>query len=358
VSQWTHLRYSLKAGFGFWPLRLHDAIQNRRFANAEQRFLVVRHPSKNPHFYNVLLRWLERRLPEVRARFELRTIPFHLRTGSRYVLHVPWLQDPVQRWSPSAFRQANQLAAECDERHIPIINRVDRLTNAIKSTGARLIASVGIRTPKMVQIDNPQQFRETRGGLNLPLLVREDWGHGGLVFRVETADEVRKLPLERFSHPVAVEFVDVKSQHDGLYRKYRYVAAGDLGIAHRLHVGKHWKVKGTGDEYSPALCDEELAYTSGLDPNHRQLQAARQALGLDFVAFDYSYDPQGELIVWEANPYPHIYFPGPASRRPHRRTATIRTLAAMVHLYLRRVGLAVPSAIEDLLADPSNAHGC
>ena len=347
MSERSHLRYSLKAMLGNWPLRLHDAIQNRRFAKADQRILIVRHPSKNPFFYDVLLHWLEEHFPAVRSLFELRTIPFRLRQGSRYVLHVPWLQDPVQKWSPTAYRHANRLAAECDDRGIPVINRVDRLTNAVKSTGARLIGSVGIRTPKMVLINNVDEFRETQGGLELPLLVREDWGHGGLVCRADTPAEVQQLPLQRFSRPVAVEFIDVQSRHDRLYRKYRYVAAGDLGIAHSMHVCKGWKAKGTEAENTDALRDEELAYTSCPDPNHKQLQVAREALGLDFVAFDYSYDLAGRLIVWEANPYPHIHFS--SGRRIYRRPATIRTLAAMASLYLKRASLTVPSEIEELL---------
>jgi hypothetical protein len=352
VNKQSHLRYSLKACLGHWPLRLHDAIQNRRYAKADQRFLIVRHAGKNPFFYDVLLRWLAEHFPDVRSRFELRAVPYHICSRSRYVLHVPWLQDPVQRWSPSAYRQANQLAAECDERRIPIINRIDRLINATKSSGARIIGSVGIRTAKTVLIDNLQEFRETQGGLNCPLLVRENWGHGGLVYRVNTPAEVRQLPLERFLRPVAMEFIDVQSPVDRLFRKYRYVAAGDLGIAHSLHVCKDWKAKGAEAECSPSLCDEETAYTSRPDPNHVLLQAARVKLGLDFVAFDYSYDTQGQLIVWEANPFPHIHFPG--SRRAYRRTATIRTLAAMVSLYFRQAQLAVPMGIEDLLVEPAN----
>lgn len=338
---------------GRWPLKLHDAVQNRRFVKAEKRFLIVRHPGKYPHFYNVLLHWLEEQYPDVRAFFDLRSLPCRIPDWSRYVLHVPWLQDPVQRWSLSGYRQANRLAAQCDQRQIPIINRVDRLLNTAKSTGARLIGSTGIRTPKMVRIEDARQFRETHGGLELPILVREDWGHGGLVCRADTLAEVRKLPLRRFSRPVAIEFIDVQSHHDRRYRKYRYLAAGDLGMALSLHVCKDWKSKGGQAEFSEPFRDEELAYTNDPDPNHEQLQAARKALELDFVAFDYSYDHQGKIVVWEANPYPYIHFP---ARRLYRRQLTARTLAAMVNLYFQRAGLATPLGIAHLLALPSNSH--
>ncbi len=295
----------------------------------------------------MLLHWLEQEFPEVRALFELHSIPCRIVDWSRYVLHVPWLQDPVQNWSPSAYRQANALAAQCDQRRIPIINRVDRLPNAAKSIGAQLIASAGIRTPKMVRIENPEQFRETRGGLDLPILLREDWGHGGLVCRADTPADARKLPLRRFARPVAIEFIDVQSPHDRRYRKYRYLAAGDLGLPISLHVCRDWISKGGMADFSNQFSEEEIAYTSRPDPNHAAFQLARKALGLDFVAFDYSYDHHGQLVVWEANPYPYIHFP---IRRLYRRSLTTRSLAAMVDLYFRRAGLDVPAGIADYLA--------
>jgi hypothetical protein len=202
----------------------------------------------------------------------------------------------------------------------------------------------------MARIDCPRRFRETRLGLSLPLIVREDWGHGGRICRADTLREVRELKPERFSRPVAVEFIDVRSPRDGLYRKYRYIAAGEVGVSHSMHVCRDWRAMGTGAEYGNELRDEELHYTSNPDSNHEQLQRAREALGLDFVAFDYSYDPQGRLVVWEANPYPHLHFP--RARRIYRLPAIENTLAAMVRLYLDRGGLPTPHEIEQLLASP------
>jgi len=54
------------------------------------------------------------------------------------------LQDPVENWSPRAHRWSVALAAECDQRGIPVINRVDRISNSVKPVGVRLIAGAGI----------------------------------------------------------------------------------------------------------------------------------------------------------------------------------------------------------------------
>jgi hypothetical protein len=70
----------------------------------------------------------------------------------------------------------------------------------------------------------------------------------------------------------------------------------------------------------------------------------REALGLDFVAFDYGYDHENRMVVWEANPYPFI--PAFSRRRlAYRNTALDRTLAALLALYLEAGGLAIPEQL-------------
>jgi hypothetical protein len=333
-------------------LARHDAQQNRCLATSDQRFLVTRHAGKLPHFYDVLLDWLREFHPQVRAHFELRQVNCRIRDWSPYVLHLPWLQDPVQSWSPTAYRQAHQLAAACRAHGIQTINPVDRLANASKESGARLIGATGIRTPRIMRITDRREFRETRYGFDFPLIVREDWRHGGRVHRADSQAEFNRIPLWRLRRPIVLELIDVRSRRDGLCHKYRYVAAGELGIPQSVHPCKSWFAKGSHVEFSERLRDEELAFITQPDPNHARLQAARKALELDFVAFDYSYDHEGHLVVWEANPYPLIHFG--SHHRQYRWPAVARVLAAMARLYLVRAGLEVSAALEhDLEFNPA-----
>jgi hypothetical protein len=349
----SDIRYRTKAAFANLPLAWHDARRNRQFVAAAERFLIVRHSGNKPHFYDVLLKWLQANHPSVRARFELRQLNCSIRDWKRYVLHVPWLQDPVQAWSPTAYVQANRLAAECDARGVPIINRVDRLSNAGKVEGAQRISSTGIRTAKMERITDHELFREICCGLEFPLFVREEWRHGGPIHRADSRTEAQRLPLWQFRRPVAVELVEVQDPRDGLFRKYRYAATGDRGFPVSMHPCRSWYAKGSHTEFNDSLRDEELAFLSQPDPNHLRLQAARRALGLDFVAFDYSYDRGGNLIVWEANPYPHIQFG--SIHRQYRWPAVARLLAAMSCLYLSHAGLDVPAKLEEQLQFDSRA---
>jgi hypothetical protein len=78
------------------------------------------------------------------------------------------------------------------------------------------------------------------------------------------------------------------------------------------------------------------------------LQRARRALGLDLAAFDYGYTPDGQMIVWEANAFPHFSF---ATRSLiYKNPAMHRTMLAIVHLYFAAAGLPIPAEVDDGLA--------
>jgi hypothetical protein len=328
-------------------VRIHDRSVNRRWVTTGKRFLIVRHAGKDPDFYDVILGWMEEHFPEIRGLFELRLLPCWVFDWSPYALHVPWLQDPVEAWSPRAYRRACRLAAACDERGIPVVNRVERLSNATKFETATRLSHAGIRTPAMRVIDDHREFRETRAGLALPLFVREDAGHGGPMLRVDSEDDLRALPLERFRRPIAVELIDVRSPEDGLYRKFRYVVAGRVGVPHHMQVTRNWITRGTIRVHDATTRAQEEAYFNEPNPHHELFQRARAALGLDFVAFDYGFDRRGELIIWEACPYP--FFHMPTGRLSYLVPAMQRSVAAVVHLYLERAGMAVPPCLEELL---------
>jgi len=349
----------------------------------EPRFLVVRHARRKRHFYDVVLNWVAERFPRLRALFDVWDLPDEtardfphrpdllvwrrltaltkrlirrdttplrllrggIPDGSDYRLHLAWLQDPVEQWSQATFARACRLAAECHSRGVPVVNRVDRLANAAKSTAARLTSAAGIRTPRMAVIRDAAEFRETRLGIPLPLFVREDWGHCGRMWRADTPAEIRRLPVSRLKRPVAVEIVDVRDPRDGLFRKYRYVAAGEIGVSHHVQASSDWITRGDNRVVTEATRAEELDYISRPDPHHVQLQRARRALGLEMVAFDYGLTQEGELILWEANPFPHIKI----SKRglAYRNAALHRTLLGLLHLYLTTAGLPVPGEIAD-----------
>jgi len=318
-----------------------DMVANRRHTGSGRCVLVLRHPENKPHFYDEFLHWLARRHPEARALYRLAQTTGRLSDLSRVAAVVPWLQDPVQSWSPSTFRRMNALASRCDRDGIPVVNRVDRLTHAAKLEGARRMAAVGLRVPRMRRVTTKADLEEAARELGLPVIVRDDWSHGERPFLARTHDDLARAPMSQ--RPVAIEYIDVRNP-DGYYRKYRYTVVGDLGVCQSVHATRGWVARGTDAEYTPALNDEEAAFVGAPLPEHALFVAARAALELDLLAFDFSRDATGAIVVWEANPYPILHL-GSSTRRLHRRDATERVFAAMARLHLGRAGLPLPAGL-------------
>lgn len=321
-----------------------DARENTRWHSSGPRILVVRHGGMKPYQHHYYLNWLAREFPELRSLFELRLLPCKVQDWSRYRLYLPWFSDSAIDWmAPGAYARALDLEAECQSHGIPIINSIVRTPNRVRSVAAVRLAAEGIRTPRVAVISNPEQFRSDLGGLNLPLIVRDDCGHGREVVLVKQPSDLEKIPFDRMRRPVAAEWVDV-SGADDLFRKCRFVVAGTVGVRRHLIVSEHWEVRAARRVASAATRQEELDYLQAPAPEQELFERARKCLDLEWAAFDYSFDSDGEPIVWETNSYPVLSFltePEFGYTQPYVQ----RSLAAMTHMYLSAAGLPVPEEI-------------
>lgn len=286
---------------------LSDFRHNRRLTAPEGRILVVRHLHHYHRVYNdFFLAWAAEHAPDFARRMELRRLPCRVRDWDSYALLVPWLQDPLRERHPVDYRRARRLEMQCEEHGIPIINPVDRLSVSIKSVSSRLLSDAGLRTPRMVPITDVGAFRR-EPDLEPPFFVREDSRHGGPMHLVRSLDEVRTVPIEALERPVAVEFVDVRGD-DGLCRKYRYCLFGDRGVPVQLFASPGWVVHMADRVANDRMEAQELDYVNlERDPHHDLFVRGRRALGLDVVAFDYAYDQDGAIVVFEANPFPVLW---------------------------------------------------
>jgi len=315
---------------------IRDFVNNVRYP---KRILVVRQSDHQSTYNDYFLYWISQKVPEAAQLFELHYLPCEITKWDRYALFLPWLQDPLKQRFPHIYQQAKQLEAQCQEHNVSIINPVDVLSNSIKSVAAGLIRSAGIRTAQTVPITDVEAFKKTLGGLSTPFFIREDWVHGSKTFFVQNPEDVQNIPFDKFIAPIAVEFIDTKSE-DGLYRKYRYFAFGDEGIPGPLMLSQSWEVR--DNKHRVLNIAEEIAYFSGEDPNHQMLQQARKALGFDFMAFDYSYDSQGNIVVWEPNPFPVIW--GSTDNDPNMKyqiPAMDRLHIALLKFYLQRANISI-----------------
>lgn len=313
--------------------------------------LVIRHHKYKRRFYDVVLRWVEMNAPQVLSSFDVidvdETRNWRVNLSKTRIL-VPWLQDPVQDWSPTLFSRMLEFQNECDARDIRVFNRVEHLTNASKSVAPRLVSLAGLKMARTVEIADRDEFIRDFGGLRFPILVRDDWGHDKGLVRVDSPDLVHEIDLSKFARPVATEIIDARSPSDGLFRKFRYFACADIGISHHLQVSGNWVTRGGDRIFTDDTRAEELTYIAEPDPHHTRFQAARRALKLDLVAFDYGYGPDGKVIVWEANPFPYVKFGQTTSA--YRNLAIHRTIAAMTAMYLSAARLEVPVFVKKLVS--------
>jgi hypothetical protein len=286
---------------------------------------------------------------------EFRRLPCRGSDLSRYALFVSWAGDTIDLWSPGGFSQAMRLQEACLNRGIPTVNRVDCLVHTAKRRGAELMRKAGVRTPRAVAIDDLEAFRHDCGGVSFPFLLREDRGHGQPALLIEGPEQLDSVDLPRFLSPIAVEYIDTRSREDGLFRKYRYVVAGEAGVPRHMIVNDQWEVRPEQRLTDQQLREEELEYINRPDPNHDVFDRARQALGLDVVGFDYSYDHAGRVVVWEANPFLNLNYPkSPAAA--HLTEAVQRSFAVVARLYCQRAGIATPPVLDELLAQFVTLH--
>ncbi len=343
------LKYALKSALRYLPLRVLDAVENRRHVKSGPRILITRPTANREETVDDFMAWVGAEVPELRSRIEFHRLPCRLRDPSRYALHVSWVGDSFDLWSSTTVRWAKRLVDDCRRHEIAVVNPADLMANTGKARGAELMRAAGVRTPRCVVIDDPIAFRRDTRGLEPPFLIREERRHGQRCERVASMADLARIDFRRYRWPIAAEFIDTRDPRDGLFRKYRYVAAGNLGLPRHMMVNEGWEVRPERRVMNDALREEELAYLNHPDPNHEALQRARRALGLDVLGIDYSYDHEGRVVVWEANAFLDLRFPdNPKSL--HIFPAVVRTFAAVARLYLEQAGAPIPAKIDDLLA--------
>ncbi len=211
------------------------------------------------------------------------------------------MQDPLRERFPALYGQVRALEEQCAIHGVPVVSPADSLSRSIKSVALPILRRLGVRTATTVPVTSADDL-----GLALPFLVREDRVHSGDMVLVRNDAERAGVSVEGLDHPIAMEYIDVRSS-DGFYRKYRYVMVGDVGLPRHLIVSRSWLVRARDRVRTPAVLEEEVAYLQAEDPNRDILRRAQRALGFDVVAFDYSYDRDGRLVVWEPNPFANLW---------------------------------------------------
>lgn len=311
----------------------------------QERILIARERTLPTHPYDVVTSWIQEKCPDFAHRFHLASLPFLPPESSPYRLLVNWFQDPLDVVNPFTFLQALELEQACRSQQIPVVNAMSNHQNTGKIRAYSRLSKAGIYTPRIFHFKSPQEFMRALPTLPYPLILRDDIGHAGSFVLCQNEDQLREAPFHTFHRPILSEYVDVQSA-DRRYRKYRCIVVGNRVISHHLQTSETWETRGNQRIKDAQTREEEIAYILNPDPFEEIMLKVSQALELEFLGIDYGIDSDGDVVIWEANQFPHLHFS--KVDLVYRNFAMDRTIAAMVQYYLERAGVEPPQKLKAL----------
>lgn len=310
--------------------------------------VVFAHEHGNSNLNYYFAEWVRVNFPEAHQQICYRRVTDKPEALAGCRAATFWLQDPVQGWSERVYRQCLKIEAHCDSEGIQLINRPSRYRNVDRYEASLRLARAGFRTPAVERIPSWQDFLAQAGGLQFPFILRERVGQTGTLYKIDSPDALRNPELLRLQEPVKVEWIDVSGTDKRFFRKYRTFVLGDYVIPHHLHITDYWVTRGEFRNIEEWSRNEELAFIEAEPECADTFRQASRELGLEYLAFDFGRLENGEMVVWEANPFPFVWFSHPNGGTLYRSHAIHRTFAATLALFLQSAGLKLPARIENL----------
>lgn len=182
--------------------------------------------------------------------------------------------------------------------------------------------------PKTVRVA-PRSKRErvlSDEKLTFPVLLRpvgSQTGEGLVKF--ETASEFTKTEF-LLEESYLTEYHEFGSD-DRFYRKYRCWWIGGMIVPNHLFIHTNWKVHSGASRLNtmaerPSLQDEERAFLADDTSNQRKqidrmMHTIAEANELDYFGVDFSFLPDGQIVVFEANATMRSIYPEYADTFPY-----------------------------------------
>jgi glutathione synthase/RimK-type ligase-like ATP-grasp enzyme len=241
-----------------------------------------------------------------------------------------------------ALNKATQILAHTSR---PVLNKPSNVQRTGRLSHAERLGQLpGVKTARTYLLPKEQIAQgELPAQLQWPVLVRSPGYQTGQHFeKAHHRDELKamthQLPGESLLVMQALDARDAQ----GWYRKYRIMwIDGHIYPVH-LALSRHWKVHyfSAAMAQHPELREIEAAFladmTTFLGPEHIQcLQNIGEQLNLDYAGLDFSIDPQGQLIVFEANSTMVIARPSNDAHWAYRQAPIERAIQAIQDMLLR-----------------------
>ncbi|HET8624568.1 MAG TPA: hypothetical protein VFM14_13475 [Gemmatimonadales bacterium] len=303
--------------------------------------LIVRHGPGRGRFVRYgerTLHWIRRNDPALAQRIVVHE------TGSGAIPTVAahsgavvfWMADPLRELYPDCYAEASEIAELAARRGARMVNPPDALSNAIKSTQARLWEQADVPCAGGRRFARRSELEPLLDATVFPVIVRPDLLHAQQGMRVcGTRAEALAAADEVGAYPGAlVPFVDTREgyRHGDsesvwaqCFHKKRAYVFGDAVIPAHIFFSSSpivaWagstfsRYQGWGSLLQPLALfrrmDREavaadLAFVRSVPEQPALMRRAASALGFESVALDYSTFADGRVVLWEANPHPSI----------------------------------------------------
>lgn len=207
--------------------------------------------------------------------------------------------------------QALELAAELLPRiGLPSINDPRRIRAANREQISRVLSQIAhVHAPRVTRVERSALGR-CDTDTPLPLVIRPVGSQAGRgLARIADRNELDAY-VSGASHDAfyVMPFVDFRSA-DGHYRKYRIIVVDGVPYPYHLAISPNWMIHyyNAPMRETAWMREEEAFFLAHFeevfrDPLQRALRESADALGLEYFGLDCSIDPQGRLLVFEADP--------------------------------------------------------
>lgn len=202
----------------------------------------------------------------------------------------------------------------------PVLNLPDNLVKLDRDVLYQRFRFVdGMRFPRTLRVSRQSLLsglEENGDGTRLnprgthPYIIRPVGSHAGLgLMKIGSRDDLTAYLAQRPEAQFYVsDFIDYASVHDGRYRKFRIVFVNGKAFPCHMAISDTWDVwyLNSNMTSSRAKRREEARFMDRFDRDfalrhQKSFDALVAGIGLDYVGIDCAEDPDGNLVVFEAD---------------------------------------------------------
>lgn len=239
--------------------------------------------------------------------------------------------------SPESVRSLALANAVMRAQSKPALNQPARVVATGRPLLAQTLAATSAVVSPLVTVGRHALSLGELSGIAFPVIVRPVGSHAG--HGLERIAGAQELPAYVERHPAsqyfASPFVDYASA-DGYYRKYRVVFVD--GVPYPVHeaISPNWMIhyynapmsehQWMRDEEARFLEDPRSAFDG---PRFDALVQIGAAVGLEYFGIDCTIDPQGRVLVFEADAAMLVHSSDPPDLYPYKRQYVPRIYRAV-----------------------------